>query len=581
MNFTIEPESFSTAAIGILSNVPFASRSSKSALYALIGSDYSTASGFDQLGTIHGLSLNSTPGSAERVLRQVADELEALAANLVTTRNAYQEQDTLLARILRRADTGDSGAACLGAFRTGGLSNIAGMHRQEVFVTPAASLDALIAALATTNAAAVHQSLPIWAEITAAAANIGGALVEISSYIGANNYGDTTDAIITRLQRSAKASETIAANATHFETTLAELEPTRVANLAGAQALKAELDALAATGPEAAGVVEMIERVALAEIAVTTQAALTAITPRVLSLTDPVLAVMAEPVVSRTSAEGAGVGFDGTRFIAPQGVVDTVLGFAHAHPEKVAGVNAVTRELARQAGFDAQVGLIAPESIATSASTAGVWSPPSPVTTLGGGHGGGVSSGLAALTSGIPQVGGPLTQGTGVIGRGVNRVGRRHTTGGVVGGAWSPPPSRAGAGGHLGSDGVAGVSAPRHGYGADAPRVSRTPGAFNSPGTPSSPNTPGTPGGPGATPSAAQPSSSLSSSQGVPVGAGAGSGRGQGRKKRPPKIMITEVERDANRLALLGEPRKVLPGVIGEWIYEDPDDPNGTYPNKI
>ncbi|AKK12023.1 hypothetical protein [Corynebacterium uterequi] len=593
MNFIIEPESFNAAAAGLVGNVGFAVRSSRNARLALIDSSYSTASGYDQLGTIHGLSLNAAPGSAETVLRQVGEELDALADNLITTRRAYEDQDDLFARILRRADTGGVGTATLGAFTHGGLEQVAGMHRQEVLVTPAASLDALIAALAASNAGAVAQSLPIWADITLAATNIGEGLIEVSNYIGANNYGETTDAIINRLQRSATASTTIATNATHFETTLAELEPARLANLAAMQALKAELTAMAATGPEAAGVADMIERVALAHNAVTTQATLSAITPRVISLTSPVWASMPSPTTAFTSADGAGVGFDGTRFIAPQGIVDAVLGFADAHPEKVAGVNAISREMARHAGLGDTAGLIAPEVLGTHPSTVSTWSLPSAVsgvtTPATTGHGasmtspggvlvngrsidaGGLSPAARMLTSGVPRVGGPLTNGTGVIGRGVTRVrGARGAGGGAAaeGAAgradrWASSPDGTGRGVGSGRAPSAPYSSGGSGYGAPA-----GPGGSSLAGTPASGST-------------ASPASQSSSPMFGGMGAGAGAGRGQGRKKRPPKIMITEVERDANRLALLGEPRKVLPGVIGEWIYEDPDDPNGTYPNKI
>ncbi|AKK11185.1 hypothetical protein [Corynebacterium uterequi] len=587
MNFIIEPESFNAAARGLLGNSSVATNSSWSAQSALIGSTYSTASGYDQLGTIHGLSLNTTPGSAETVLRQVADELDALADNLITTRRAYEDQDDLFARILRRADTGDAGTASLGVFTHGGLEQVAGMHHQEVLVTPAASLDQLIAALAASNAGAVAQSLPIWADITLAATNIGEGLIDVSNYIGANNYGETTDAIINRLQRSATASTTIATNATHFETTLAELEPARLANLTAMQALKAELTAMAAGGPEAAGVADMIERVALAHNAVTTQATLSAITPRVLSLTSPVWSSMPSPTTSFTSADGAGVGFDGTRFLAPQGLVDAVLGFADAHPEKVAGVNAISREMARHAGLGDTVGVVSPEVLGTHPSTVSVWDPPAPVTatttpaTTGRGasmtspggvlvngrsiDAGGLSPAARMLTSGVPRVGGPLTDGTGVIGRGVTRVrGARGAGGGAgrAGGSWaSPDGTGRGVGSGRAPSAPYSSGGPRSGYGAPA-----GPGGSSLSGSP----TPGSTGSP-----------ALQSSSPMFGGMGAGAGRGQGRKKRPPKIMITEVERDANRLALLGEPRKVLPGVIGEWIYEDPDDPNGTYPNKI
>ncbi|AKK11661.1 hypothetical protein [Corynebacterium uterequi] len=591
MNFIIEPESFNAAARGVDGNIPFAERTSTNARFASINSTYSTASGYDQLGTIHGLSLNTAPGSAQMVMNQVAQELSALADDLITTRRAYEDQDDLFARILRRADTGDAGTATLGSFTHGGLEQVAGMHHQEVLVTPAASLDQLIAALAASNAGAVAQSLPIWADITLAATNIGEGLIDVSNYIGANNYGETTDAIINRLQRSATASTTIATNATHFETTLAELEPARLANLTAMQALKAELTAMAAGGPEAAGVADMIERVALAHNAVTTQATLSAITPRVISLTSPVWSSMPSPTTSFTSADGAGVGFDGTRFLAPQGLVDAVLGFADAHPEKVAGVNAISREMARHAGLGDNAGLVTPEVLGTHPSTVSVWDPPAPVTATTTpaattGHGasmtspggvlvngrsidaGGLSPAARMLTSGVPRVGGPLTDGTGVIGRGVTRV-----------------RGASGAGGGAAAKGAAGRAG---GSWASLDGTSRGVGSGRAPSAPYSSGGSGygAPAGPGGSslsgsPASASPASQSSSPMFGGMGAGAGAGRGQGRKKRPPKIMITEVERDANRLALLGEPRKVLPGVIGEWIYEDPDDPNGTYPNKI
>ena len=50
----------------------------------------------------------------------------------------------------------------------------------------------------------------------------------------------------------------------------------------------------------------------------------------------------------------------------------------------------------------------------------------------------------------------------------------------------------------------------------------------------------------------------------------AGHGRGAQEKSRRVKSVTSQVERDPNRRALLGESRAVVPGVIGDWVRNDP-----------
>ncbi|AKK10590.1 hypothetical protein [Corynebacterium uterequi] len=594
MKFIIDPDSLAAVARATDSNSMHAYQARSGAQSALIGPAYSTASGYDQLGTIHGLSLHSHPGSAAEVLGLVAEELQSVADNLVTTRRAYQDQDTIVARVLRRADIGDSGAAALGLFSTGGLARTPGMHRGEVIVTPAVSLDALLAALGASDSGAVSGAMGVWANIIQAASNIAEGLIEASGYIGANNYGQTSDAIMARLQDSGRATRTIATNAGHFESTLSQLEPARLANIATVQALKTELTALAASGPEGTAVAEIAERAALAHNAVTTQAALAAITPRVMSLSDPLLSTAPNPTATLTTADG-GVGFDGTRFIAPHGMVDSLLGYADAHPEQVSRINALTQAAARQAGMPDSPGLIHPETITTAPTTAGTITSPAPLTHAPASTPSSTAAiGTVAQSAVSPARWGAPTRGgdTGTTARAAASPVRSGwdsvsaTTRYIMGP--QPPRSKILVSDTLvqPSDGKAGTrwngSASSNGYssGGTGPRGGER-GYRVAPEAPPRSSTPAPLSAEPASPGAGAARGATPASSPVMGGGFANPSRSDKRRAKPPKIMITEVERDANRLALLGEPRKVLPGVIGEWIFEDPDDPNGTYPNKI
>ncbi|AKK11397.1 hypothetical protein [Corynebacterium uterequi] len=579
MKFTIDPESFGVAASGFGSNIDQADHASQNASHTTIGPGYSPASGYHELGVIHGKSLNTTPGSASAVMQRVTDELSALAENLIITRNAYQEQDSIFARVLHRADIGEAGSAALGALAHGGLGHIPGMYRKEVVVVPAASLDELIADLTATDAGAVHSATSTWADLAVAAENASEGLIDISNYLGAANYGDTVDAIINRLQRTGVAARTIGSNAHHFEDTLSQLEPARIANLTTLEQLKAELTALAATGGEGAAIAAATERVLLAHNAVTTQATLAGITPRVIRLTDPVLAAAASPITTLTAADG-GIGFDGTRFVAPQAMVDTLRDFAYANPDQAGRINALTQEMSRHSGNLEHPGILHPASIGTAPSTAGTLTPPSELSPRPLA----AAPSPAAPTVASPSLSMPAWNGAAQASRDSgmpvahSRQGQplsataRYLMGTGYSELMAVPDST--PIGHDRAQRRGGASSQLRGGDSGAHTNGRLQrgsspgfGSQPSPGRESMNAAPGAGGRGGASP--------------MMAGGFGGAGRREGRKNKPPKIMITEVERDANRLALLGEPRKVLPGVIGEWIYEDPDDPNGTYPNKI
>ncbi|AKK11025.1 hypothetical protein CUTER_05135 [Corynebacterium uterequi] len=204
--------------------------------------------------------------------------------------------------------------------------------------------------------------------------------------------------------------------------------------------------------------------------------------------------------------------------------------------------NAISREMACHVGLADTECLVSPEALGTHPPTASTWSSPSAVsgvtTPATTGHGtpmtspgrvlvngrsidaGGLSPAARMLTSGVPRVGGPLTNGTGVIGRGVTRARGARAGGGAgrVGGSWASP-------NEANHGGVGSERAPSALY--------YSGGSGSGYGTPADPD--------GSSPAGSPASGSAASSFSSPMfgGMGAGAGRGQ-RKRRPSAAFLAD-----------------------------------------
>ncbi|WP_146183470.1 hypothetical protein, partial [Corynebacterium yudongzhengii] len=80
----------------------------RNTLNAPIGPSYSVASGFDQMGTMHGRFIKYGSGAAAQVLQDLSGELDDIHTNLNRTSEAFQAQDDTAAHALDIADHGGS-----------------------------------------------------------------------------------------------------------------------------------------------------------------------------------------------------------------------------------------------------------------------------------------------------------------------------------------------------------------------------------------------------------------------------------------------------------------------------------------
>lgn len=547
---------------------------------ATIGGSYSPASGFNQMGAIHGFSLKSAPGSASEVFKSLCDELTNVRQNLRTTGGAFAAQDSTASVAFDFADVGgmvQRSVEKLSARETSGTSPL---HKEPVLVAPDPSITTLLAKLSASNGAAASSSQGIWNELALRTADIAEGMYGLANYIGGSNSGAAPDAIGARLRNVAARTRVISGNSGIFQSNLGALEAFRTERTANVATAKASLDAMRATGPEGMAAAEVAEKMFLLQYAATTQASLTGLIPPVVNLTTPDLSNPGQSLdIGMNEVPGTGMRYSTNGVVVPQALADQVLDYAAKNPESFEAINSVTRDMASHAGGDLDQGLFSPQGIATEAATTTSGFPPAP--TLGGASPAstGLTPSLAASPSGVANPGLAALNGAGagltpLSAPGVGATGTRSSTahqpavgsGGVAG-------QRSGAGidalpGNARSlnsslrSGPIGGSSFGAGQGSAAAPNSEGETARRSSGPATASNSPAASGS-----SAQQGRASGSSS---PAMANGGRGAAKENKRSKVRSVVSQVEREGNLRDLLGQKKAVVPGVIGDWVREDP-----------
>lgn len=549
----------SAGSVGILHD--FARNGYSLAGGAPIGPEYSSASGFRQLGSIHGLSLRSAPGSAAEILKSLTIELEGIHKNLNTTGGAFAAQDIAASLAINIADIGGMAQRTVDNFVARDVSGASPLHKEPVIVAPDVSVTTLLGKLAASNGGAAVASQGIWNELALRTAEIATGMSDLANYISSSNSGAAPDAISARLRSVASRAGIISANSAIFETNLGGLEVFRNERTTNVAAAKASLDAMRATGPEGLAAAEAAEKIFLLQYAATTQASLTGLIPPVVNLTSADTSnVGGTADTGMNDVPGTGIRYSTSGVVVPQALADQVLDYAARNPENFEAINSATRDMAAHAGADLEQGLFSPQGIQTQAATAGGgFSPPS-FSPLGGPTGGispaPANPGLAAING----AGAGLAPPVGSIVGGVAGRTPGATHGSIYsgsspqrgllnsnGGSRSVPnPLRGGSG--LGIPfGAGGLASP------DAENARRTIGVSSSPTAPGA--VAQNPQGRGA------PTSSAMTGMG---------GRGAPKENRGVRVrtVTSGVEREGNLRDLLGPRKPVVPGVIGDWVRQ-------------
>lgn len=578
---SVQYDSLFGAASSIIKFQDFASFGLARAGGASIGQSYSSAAGFSQLGSIHGFSLKSAPGSAYEVFKLLGTELGVVSQNLKRTGGAFAAQDFTASTAFDLADVGGMVQQSVEKLAARDTSGTSPLHKEPVIVAPDISVLTLLGKLTASNSGAALASQGIWSELALRTSDIAEGMYGLANYIGSSNSGAAPDAIGARLRNVAARTRVISGNSGIFQGNLGALEAFRSERTANVAAANASLNAMRASGPEGMAASEAAEKMFLLQYSAATQASLTGLIPPVINLTTPDLANPGQSLdIGMKEIPGAGMRYSASGVVVPQALADQVLNYAAKNPESFESINAVTRDMASHAGGDLEQGLFSPQGVSTEAATAAGGFPPAP--TLGGM--GPASAGqlppLASALSAVPNPGLAALNGAGarlgpisVPGFGATGVRPSASTQALIGtsGVASQRGSL-GAGALAGNahaltsplrSGTPGGSAFGTGSGAAGGSISEGEAARRATGQVTAATPQATPTG------QAQQGRSGSSSPAMAHNR-AGQRSPKGNKRSKVRSVVSQVERDGNLRDLLGQKKAVVPGVIGDWVREEP-----------
>lgn len=490
---------------------------------------FSGVSGLDQLGGEHGGVVNGGTGSAMTVLRSYVEQVAWLSGALTASYAALVGQNAFVARGLDIADEG-------------GTVGEEGIHfperpqpRFENFsfslpvVMPATSLSELAAEFTATKIGDLVDALRMWNSLSEAVGGIAEELHAVAGELGARNRGAVTDAAIDRITDVAHAGETFSANAATMSDSVM-----KVSNAKQKGNVEVHL-ALHALGQ----IPDPVQRAAAEQAFLREFPA--RYTPDVLTGVPPIRNLM----VMNPGADGGGDIALGMGEIAGAGSRSGTAGL-HGLSNPGALLDAalpVLQQLAGAGDFGTvQDGVQALHGIGdmeTTAASVGTL-PGAPALT------GGTPAGLggSGLTTSLPGAPLPLSRAetsTAGSGRGVTVPGGPSATG-MFGGT-----------GPLGT--LAGRPSPHR---EGTARLPLGPGANPVVGGGGGTGATGAGVGHGA-------HNRMAPMMGAPLGGAHAAQQGQGSASRKVRTVTSAVEEDTNMVALLGERRPVVPGVIGAW----------------
>lgn len=546
-----------------------------------IDASYSTASGFEQMGNIHGLSLKFGPGSARKVISEMRKELTGIAKAVVQTCEGFDTQDELSARGFEVVDAGGgAGTASSTGVESGNVVGGQGLVQAPVVVMPAISLDALLAALASSKQVDMWSAQAAWRDVVSQTREVASGVMDTAGMLASGNEGETIDSIVSRLQRFANQVELVTGNGRVFHQKTGDLYAFTTSNVEAVAQANAQIKALNGFGSQGQAAALTAERALLGYFAAAHQAGLNALLPGVVALTSPETPRSGGSLDAAFDDVGTGARYAAAGISAPATMVEALSDMRRAFPQQFGALNEATSAIAEQVGTPLNNGLFDPRSIATTAASQ-VSAPTTPNMLAGSlaspGGVGQAAAGVAAtpINGFVPTtIHSPMTSRTGVgaaSGRNPSTLGGSMSPLGtpIAGAPMTGSASGAGRATPFSVGGIASSGGVQPGFRA----VSGSGASFSSPSF-------GSLGG-GSEPHAGTRALSSSGSTLAGTGggttshagvmpAGAANRGGASAKAGKVQAVTTAVERDKNLRDLLGEAPPVVPGVIGDWVRETP-----------
>lgn len=579
----INSNDLSTASNNLNGLAKLMSAARSRAGHTSVDGSYSPASGFDQMGVIHGNALRTASGSAERIATDLWVEIESMAKNLNLTAQGFDTQDELSARGFEVVDAGGgAGTASSTGVESGSVVGGQGLVQAPVVVMPAISLDALLAALASSKQVDMWSAQAAWRDVVSQTREVASGVMDTAGMLASGNEGEAIDAIVSRLQRFANQVELVTGNGRVFHQKTGDLYAFTTSNVEAVAQANAQIKALNGFGPQGQAAALTAERALLGYFAAAHQAGLNALLPGVVALTSPETPRSGGSLDAAFDDVGTGARYAAAGISAPATMVEALSDMRRAFPQQFGALNEATSAIAEQVGTPLNNGLFDPRSIATTAASQ-VSAPTTPNMLAGSlaspGGVGQAAAGVAAtpINGFVPTtIHSPMTSRTGVgadSGRNPSTLGGSMSPLGtpIAGAPMTGSASGAGRATPFSVGGVASSGGVQPGFRA----VSGSGASFSSPslGSLGGGNEPhaGTRALSSSGSTLAGTGGGTTSHAGVmPAGAGAANRGGASAKAGKVQAVTTAVERDKNLRDLLGEAPPVVPGVIGDWVRETP-----------
>ncbi|GEB98115.1 hypothetical protein CFL01nite_16100 [Corynebacterium flavescens] len=532
-----------------------------------IDRSFSRVRGVDEVGAIHERVIATDPGSAQNSLRGFARQLEWLTRTLSADAQGFEQQESANDRAISIADAGGYV----------GVETIPVLNQPEPGYSPfgfnmpivdvGTDLKGLAFDLMATKIWDVSEANSRWKALSEEVQSIIDGLESAAESLESENNSDATAAAAQKIREVASSGEHFVSNAAVMREKLFTFH----SKLMFAPTIAMALAGAAESIPDPVAK-EVAKKAGLAKMQVQLQEDVVAAMPFQNALME---AAPASGGGSITAGLG-GIDGDGSRYNTagvawPKAVAEALAdgrlgpGSLQVVDGEISGLEQVgmseaeiakfhdsLRHSGRQMLTELGFGDALPAIDASHVATAGAQAAGASQMNLPG-------AGAASLTAGQP---GTLGAAGMPVGAGLG-VGAASSSNSV--GAPLPVMSGASAGAGRGAMGVRGLG----GLGAGAGVGGMSAGAGMNAGA----------GGGGiAAPPSGHVAGAGTRAGGVGSGAQgrgmapvmAGHGRGAQEKSRRVKSVTSQVERDPNRRALLGESRAVVPGVIGDWVRNDP-----------
>ena len=544
---------------------------------------FSSISGVSEAGDIHGRALLRDPASAKNSLVRFSEQLNWISSVLLVNSSAFYTQEVANAVNINLADFGGFGEDSSAFVPARPDQNHPPLSFIPPIVAVGASLPRLSTALSATNTASTSAASARWVSLADTVDGLAAGLQDLASRIESENDSEATAAAGSKIREVAMTGSQFAGNARIMHAKTGKLSS--MLRLSAFELLGNRLALESVTDPATK---IALEQTMLATWQPRLQTIISSTLPQLNALT------AAPPAAGAASIDAGfddivGKGHRNTtdliqwpqeiRQAIEEGAVNAG-DFATADrgvealnknidPAMTRGINEAINQ--RNAGSfdganleqflsDTPLREVSTQTAGLGASMptpAGIANAVSPST---GAAGAGLPAAFGQPAAGglVPGVGGIANEARGKIasaGRNMTAGtgGALSTRGGLNAKALAASPLGTGMSANQSGVGGAGSGATGQGQSGSAGR-GITGGSIGGAGLGA--------GGGGA--------STSTPARGGMVPMGAGAARGNGDKRKKVKTVITQVERNPNKLALLGQPPAVIPGVIGDWVREEP-----------